>query len=78
MWDSEQPWIKYPVAMLSGVVAVAAAVPLLLAAAWRYVAGRLGGSRRYTTRESFARGRAQYAVVDPDEDELLGAEDDDL
>ena len=76
-FDAEQPWVKYPVAVLSGIVAVVAAVPLLIGAGWRYASGLFGGSRTYTTRQSFARGRGDYAVVDPDEDELLGDDDDD-
>ena len=41
--------------------------------------GRWAGSRqqRYTTRSDFARG-GRYAVVDPDEDELLGDDDEEL
>lgn len=74
-WDSEQPWIKYPVIVVSGVVAVIATTPLLLGSAWRWVTGMFGGGRRYTTRSDFARG-GRYAVVDPDEDELLGDDDD--
>jgi hypothetical protein len=35
-----------------------------------------GGSKRFTTRDSFARGRGDYAVVDDDEGELLGDESD--
>jgi len=35
-----------------------------------------GGNRRFTTRDSFARGRGGYAVVDEDEGELLGDESD--
>jgi len=35
-----------------------------------------GGSRRFTTRDSFARGRSDYAIVDEDEGELLGEESD--
>ena len=70
----------YPVAVLSGLVAVLAAIPLLAKSLWRSVSSRLGVGRgaggRYTTRSSFARGRGNYAVVDPDEDELLGDEDD--
>ena len=76
-FDAEQPWVKYPVAVLSGVVAVLAAIPLVLGAGWRWASGLFGGSRRYTTRQSFARGRGDYAVVDPDEDELLGDDDED-
>ncbi|KAK3936073.1 hypothetical protein QBC46DRAFT_37611 [Diplogelasinospora grovesii] len=37
--------------------------------------GGLGG-RRFTTRDSFARGRGDYASVDDDEGELLGDESD--
>ena len=76
-FDADQPWVKYPVAVLSGIVAVLATVPLVLGASWRYISGLFGGSRRYTTRQSFARGRGDYAVVDPDEDELLGDDDED-
>lgn len=84
--DSEAPWIKYPVAVLAGTVAVLAAVPLLVKSLWRSVSGLWGGGkgrysglgdgRAYTTRNSFARGRGEYAVVDPDEDELLGEDED--
>ncbi len=35
-----------------------------------------GGTRRFTTRDSFARGSGDYAVVDDDEGELLGEESD--
>jgi hypothetical protein len=99
--DADAPWIRYPVIAVSAVVAVAVAVPALLAALWRTTAsaaerwgigggagGRgawsrlpgggsgLGGSRRFTTRDSFARGRDDYAVVDEDEGELLGDDSD--
>ena len=77
-WDAEQPWIRYPVAVVAAVVAVAAAVPMLLHAAWLQLRARVGGSRRYTTRASFARGRGEYAVVDPVEDELLGEVDEEF
>lgn len=71
--------------LVSGVVAVVAAVPLLVSSLWRSAAGRfgrgaggVGGRRAYTTRSSFARDRGNYAVVDSiDEDELLGDGDDD-
>ena len=76
-FDANQPWIHYPVAVVAGVVAVIAAIPLVLGSVWRGLSGMFGGGRRYTTRQSFARGRSDYAVVDPDEDELLGAEEDD-
>lgn len=38
---------------------------------------RGGGQRRFTTRDSFARGREDYGVMDEDEGELLGDESDD-
>lgn len=83
----ESPWVKYPVAAVAGVVAVVAATPLLVSSAWRSISGLWGGSRgrysglggaprTYTTRNSFARGRGDYAVVDPDEDELLGEDEE--
>lgn len=72
----DQPWISYPIMAISAVVAVIAAIPLLAGSLWRSVSGLFGGGRRYTTRSSFARGRGDYAVVDPDEDELLGEDED--
>ncbi|KAI1419445.1 hypothetical protein F5Y12DRAFT_247345 [Xylaria sp. FL1777] len=38
---------------------------------------RSSGLRRFTTRDSFARGRGDYAIVDDDEGELLGDDSDD-
>ena len=75
------PWIQWPVAIISGLVAVVAAVPLLVGSLWRMVSSRFGGSggyggTRYTSRSSFARTRGNYAVVDEDEGELLGEESD--
>ncbi|KAI1435015.1 hypothetical protein GGR50DRAFT_658905 [Xylaria sp. CBS 124048] len=43
----------------------------------RYGWVRSGGPRRFTTRDSFARGRGDYAIVDEDEGELLGDDSDD-
>ncbi|KAI1336416.1 vacuolar protein sorting [Xylariaceae sp. FL0016] len=37
---------------------------------------RGSGPRRFTTRDSFARGRGDYAIVDEDEGELLGDDSD--
>ncbi|KAI1499629.1 vacuolar protein sorting [Biscogniauxia marginata] len=37
---------------------------------------RRGSQRRFTTRDSFARGRGDYAIVDEDEGELLGEDSD--
>lgn len=75
-FDADKPWIAWPVMGVSALVAVLSAVPLLLGSAWRGVSGMFGGGRRYTQRSDFARG-GRYAVVDPDEDELLGEDDDD-
>jgi hypothetical protein len=90
--DSDAPWVRYPVMAVAALVAVVGAIPLVVAAVWRTAAGaagrwggssgggwsRLGGgaSRRFTTRDSFARGRGDYAVVDDDEGELLGDDSD--
>jgi hypothetical protein len=77
-FNGEALYIKYPVLVISGVVAVAQALPLLLASLWRStmsLVGR-GSGRRFTTRDSFARGRGDYAIVDEDEGELLGDESD--
>ena len=41
--------------------------------AWSRVGG---GAGPFTTRDSFARGRGDYAVVDEDEGELLGEDSD--
>ena len=89
-FDSDRPWVKYPVIAVSAVVAVVAALPLIAASLWRSAVGSYdrvrGGSsdrswfssgpRRFTTRDSFARGRGDYAVVDDVEGELLGEESD--
>ncbi|TIA56848.1 Oligoxyloglucan reducing end-specific cellobiohydrolase [Aureobasidium pullulans] len=81
-FDSEQVWIKYPVAALSAVVAVLAAVPMVIGGLFRMASQRFGGgsgggySRPYTSRSSFSRGRGDYSHVDADEGELLGDESD--
>ncbi|OAQ91967.1 vacuolar protein sorting/targeting protein 10 [Purpureocillium lilacinum] len=89
-FDSDRPWVKYPVIAVSAVAAVVAALPLIAASLWRSAVGSYdrvrGGSsdrswfssgpRRFTTRDSFARGRGDYAVVDDVEGELLGEESD--
>ncbi|KAI0204673.1 hypothetical protein F4808DRAFT_306358 [Astrocystis sublimbata] len=93
--DSDAPWVKYPVIVVSAVVAVVGALPLVASSIWRTVSstyrrfsgrgesgGRYGwlsssGPRRFTTRDSFARGRGDYAIVDEDEGELLGDASDD-
>jgi hypothetical protein len=97
-FDSDQPWVKYPVIALSAVVAVVVALPVVASSIWRAVTSvadrwgmggggrggwsRLGGgyanggTRRFTTRDSFVRGSSDYSVVDDDEGELLGDESD--
>lgn len=42
----------------------------------RYSWLRGSSQRRFTTRDSFARGRSDYAIVDEDEGELLGDDSD--
>lgn len=74
-FDADRPWIAWPIMGVSAVVAVLGAVPLLVGSAWRGVSGLFGGGRRFTQRSDFARG-GRYAVVDPDEDELLGDDED--
>ena len=81
VFDADKPWLKYPIMGLSAVVAMVAAMPLLLGSAWRSLSGmfgRGGGYGRvgtYTSRSDFSRG-GRYAVFDPDEDELLGEDEE--
>ena len=75
--DADRPWIRWPIAAVAGLVAVVGAIPMVVGSVWRGISGLFGGSRRYTSRQSFARGRQDYAVVDPDEDELLGSAEED-
>jgi photosystem II stability/assembly factor-like uncharacterized protein len=75
---TEGPWVQWPVAAVSALVAVIVATPLFIGAAVRGVRALFGGygGRRYTSRQSFARGRSDYAEVDQDADELLGDDSD--
>ena len=78
---SSSPLIAYPVAVISAIVAVLAALPLLLSSLWRSASSNLGGGSgvRYTTRSSFSRGRSDYAVVAEnysEDGELLGDDSD--
>lgn len=90
VFEADQPWVRYPVIALSAVAAVVVALPVVAGAVWRSIRGlfggggdgrgrwsRLGGggTRRFTTRDSFARG-GDYTVVDEDEGELLGEDSD--
>ncbi|CAL3967351.1 unnamed protein product [Diplocarpon coronariae] len=76
--DQQAPYIRYPVMALSAMAATLVAAPLLLASLWRSASSAFGRSppARFTTRDSFARGRGDYAVVDDDVGELLGDESD--
>ncbi|KAK3372536.1 hypothetical protein B0H63DRAFT_513925 [Podospora didyma] len=90
-FDSDQPWVKYPVIVISAIVAAVVALPIVAASMWRLLKsgaekvglvgsgrgswtrlGGGGGARRFTTRDSFARGSGDYDIVDEDEGELLG------
>lgn len=83
-FERDAPWIKYPVLAISAVAAVVVAIPMVVSTIWRTLSTRFGGrggryssyggSRPYTSRGSFQRGRGNYAVIDPDEGELLGDE----
>lgn len=104
-FDSDSPFVRYPIMAVSALVAVAGALPLVVAGLWRTGVAALdrlrsgggiggggggfsrlaggsvgggggGGSRPFTTRDSFARGRGDYAAVDDDEGELLGEDSD--
>ncbi|CAJ2513346.1 Uu.00g014650.m01.CDS01 [Anthostomella pinea] len=90
-FDHDSPLVKYTIVAVSAVVAVVGALPLLAGSLWRSVSslfgrGDSGGSsyswlrggsqRRFTTRDSFARGRGDYAIADEDEGELLGDDSD--
>lgn len=86
--DSDAPWVRYPVMAIAAVVAVVGAIPLVVSAVWRTATSAFGGSRggwsrlsggsrTFRTRDSFARGRGDYGVVDDDEGELLGEDSDD-
>ncbi|EPS40884.1 hypothetical protein H072_5226 [Dactylellina haptotyla CBS 200.50] len=70
----DSPFVKYPVIVLSAVVAVVVSVPAIVAALYRLVAGFFQRRPRYTTRGQFA--RADYNHVDNDEGELLGEDSD--
>jgi hypothetical protein len=73
--DAESPFIQYPIIAISAIVAVAAAIPSFLSALGGWVSRRFTRTRRYTTRSAFARG--DYSIVNTDEGELLGSDDED-
>ncbi|ETN44386.1 uncharacterized protein HMPREF1541_10566 [Cyphellophora europaea CBS 101466] len=82
----ESPWITVPVAVISAVVAVSRAIPMVLTSLWRSAQGfmplsgggggsrgrfGLGGQGPYRSRDAFANRRQDYSQVVED-DELLG------
>lgn len=73
--DHDNPVVKYGVIAISAVVAVILALPSILGGIGRWASTKFTRNRRYTTRDSFARGGG-YSVVNTDEGELLGASDD--
>ncbi|KAF8864345.1 Oligoxyloglucan reducing end-specific cellobiohydrolase [Acephala macrosclerotiorum] len=77
-FDQEAWYIKYPVAGIAGIITLAAAAPSIASTLWSSARNAFGGNKpaRFTTRDSFARGRGDYAIVDEDEGELLGEESD--
>jgi hypothetical protein len=78
--SGDSPWVAWPVAIISALVAVIASIPLVVGSLWRGVSSRFnrGGYAvpTYTSRDSFARGRGDYSTVDNDEGVLLGDESD--
>ncbi|KAJ5691652.1 Vacuolar protein sorting/targeting protein 10 [Penicillium malachiteum] len=78
-FNRDSPLVSIPVIIISGVVAVAQALPLVASSVWRTVSGftRRGraSQRPYATRGSFAARRGDYTHVVDDEDELLGADE---
>jgi hypothetical protein len=73
--DNGSPLVQYPIIIISALVAVAMAIPSILSAIGNWVGSKFTRTRRYTTRSSFARG--DYSIVNNDEGELLGSDDDD-
>ncbi|KAL7269099.1 vacuolar protein sorting/targeting protein PEP1 [Rhizina undulata] len=71
----DSPFIKYPVIAISALFAVVVAIPTILQAIGIWVSSKFARTRRYTTRSSFARG--DYSIVNNDEGELLGSDDED-
>jgi hypothetical protein len=55
--SASQPfYIRYPLIAISGIVAAAVLLPDVLISGWKWVRAKLARQRRYTTRQSFARG----------------------
>ena len=73
-FDNDSPWIRWPVTLLSGLVAVLVSAPLLVSSFWKSISILLSTytSGAYTSRNSFARNVGAYTVVDNDDRDLLG------
>ena len=71
----QSPLVRYPIIVISAIIAVAVAIPAIVQAIVGWVASKVVRPRRYTTRGSFARGN--YAEVNTDEGELLGSDEED-
>lgn len=72
--DNDSPLIRYPIVVVSATVAIILAVPHLLSMFLEWLNGKLTRTRRYTTRSSFSQGG--YSIVNNDEGELLGSDDE--
>ncbi|PGH11799.1 hypothetical protein AJ80_06957 [Polytolypa hystricis UAMH7299] len=90
IFDRDSLLISIPVAIVAGVVAFVAAIPLVISSLWRSASGyvrvpgsgggfrgRSGAGRPYASRGAFAARRGDYVGVVDDEDELLGADEGD-
>lgn len=73
----QSPFVKYPIIIVAGIVAVVVSIPTILGALGTWVASKFTRTRRYTSRQSFARN-ADYSIVNNDEGELLGSDDDEF
>ncbi|CAZ85060.1 unnamed protein product [Tuber melanosporum] len=74
--NGQSPFVRYPIIVISAIVALAVSIPTILGAIGSWASSKLTRTRRYTSRSSFARG-ADYSVVNTDEGELLGSDDED-
>lgn len=74
--SGQSPFVKYPIIVIAAIVAVTVSIPTILGAIGSWVSSKFTRTRRYTSRSSFARG-ADYSVVNTDEGELLGSDDED-
>lgn len=73
-FDDGSPWVKWPVMLLSGVVAIIVSAPLLVSSFWRSITSTFFTytNGTYISRSSFSRNAGAYSVVDNDDGDLLG------